>query len=95
MPLSKKDIEYTSTLAHVQLSEKEKTLYLGQLESILKYIEKLNELDTTNVLPMDHVLDLENVFRKDEIKPSVNRDQVLDQAPKQQDGFFMVPPVIE
>lgn len=95
MPLSKKDIEYTSTLAHVQLSEKEKTLYLGQLESILKYIEKLNELDTTNVLPMDHVLDLENIFRKDEIKPSVNRDQVLDQAPKQQDGFFMVPPVIE
>ena len=95
MSLSKKDIEYTSTLAHVQLSEKEKTLYLGQLESILKYIEKLNELDTTNVLPMDHVLDLENVFRKDEIKPSVNRDQVLDQAPKQQDGFFMVPPVIE
>ena len=95
MPLSKKDIEYTSTLAHVQLSEEEKTLYLGQLESILKYIEKLNELDTTNVLPMDHVLDLENVFRKDEIKPNVNRDQVLDQAPKQQDGFFMVPPVIE
>ncbi|MCH7504291.1 Asp-tRNA(Asn)/Glu-tRNA(Gln) amidotransferase subunit GatC [PVC group bacterium] len=95
MPLSKKDIEYTSTLAHVQLSEKEKTLYLGQLESILKYIEKLNELDTTNVLPMDHVLDLENVFRKDEIKPSVNRDQVLNQAPKQQDGFFLVPPVIE
>ncbi|MCH7589504.1 Asp-tRNA(Asn)/Glu-tRNA(Gln) amidotransferase subunit GatC [PVC group bacterium] len=95
MTLSLKDIEYTSMLAHVQLSEKEKTLYLGQLESILKYIEKLNELDTTNVLPMDHVLDLENVFRKDEIKPSVNRDQVLDQAPKQQDGFFMVPPVIE
>ena len=95
MPLSKKDIEYTSTLAHVQLSEKEKTLYLGQLESILKYIEKLNELDTTNVLPMDHVLDLENIFRKDEIKPSVNRDQVLDQAPKQQDGFFLVPPIIE
>ena len=65
------------------------------LESILAYVEKLKALDTANVPPTSHVLNLENVFRPDEMKPSQVREEVLKHAPLRDGKFFKVPKVVD
>ena len=66
-----------------------------QLNSILTYIEKLNELDTTDVEPTSHVIPMSNVFRDDEVQPSLDRTKVLHNAPEESHFFFKVPRIIE
>jgi aspartyl-tRNA(Asn)/glutamyl-tRNA(Gln) amidotransferase subunit C len=89
------EVEYVAKLARLKLSDEEKTLFTQQLDSILLYIDKLNELDTANIPPTSHVLPLENVMRADEVKPSYPPDEVLAIAPEREDTFFAVPRVIE
>ena len=64
------------------------------MNSILAYMEKLNELDTTNVEPLSHVMDITNVFREDETRPSLPREKALGNAPDRSEKFFKVPKVI-
>lgn len=82
-------------LARLDLSETEKILFSEQLGSIIQYIDKLNELDTSNVEPTAHVLPIKNVFRKDELRPSLSRDKALQNAPDSRDGFYKVPKIID
>ncbi|MDP8217888.1 MAG: Asp-tRNA(Asn)/Glu-tRNA(Gln) amidotransferase subunit GatC [Candidatus Theseobacter exili] len=89
------DIEYVSKLARLKLNEEEKKLFSSQLNHILDYIHQLNKLDTENIEPTAHVLEFTNVFREDQVEASINRDQVLNNAPKSQKGFFEVPRIIE
>jgi len=89
------EVEYVAKLARLKLSDEEKTLFTQQLDSILLYIDKLNELDTADVPPTSHVLALENVMRDDEVKPSYPPEEVLAIAPEREDSFFAVPRVIE
>ena len=90
------DIEYVAKLARIQLDDKQKKKFAKQLKDILAYIEKLKELDVASVEPLSHVLDLKNVFRKDELRPSVPVDKVLACAPdKGKDNSFKVPRIIE
>jgi len=89
------EVEYVAKLARLKLSDEEKTLFTQQLDSILLYIDKLNELDTANIPPTSHVLPLENVMRADEVKPSYPPEEVLAIAPEREDTFFAVPRVIE
>jgi len=89
------DIEYVAKLARLDLTTEEKEKFGKQLTDILKYIEKLNQLDTKDIQPTAHVIPMKNVWRADEIKPSLKRDDVAKVMPRLEDGFFKVPPVIE
>lgn len=82
-------------LGRLKLSEEEAEQYTTQLNDILQFVEKLNELDTENVEPTSHVLPMQNVLREDEVRPSLERDKALANAPEQQDGMFRVPAVFE
>jgi aspartyl-tRNA(Asn)/glutamyl-tRNA(Gln) amidotransferase subunit C len=66
-----------------------------ELASILSYFEKLDELDTTNVEPMMHVLPLRNVYRRDEVGPPLAREAALQNAPQTDGEYFLVPRIIE
>jgi aspartyl-tRNA(Asn)/glutamyl-tRNA(Gln) amidotransferase subunit C len=93
--VSKEDIEHIASLARLYLTEGEKELFGLQLSSILDYMEKLNELDTTDVEPTSHVLPLSNVTRDDIPGLSITREEALVNAPDHTDKFFRVPKIIE
>lgn len=92
--IESKNIEYVSKLARIALNPEEIKKFTPQLSKILDYINKLNELNTENVKPTTHVIDIKNVLRKDENKKSLNRDKVLKNAPDKEDGCFKVPKII-
>ncbi len=89
------DIDKVAELARLSLKPEEKQKLEKDLEAILGYVKKLEALDTKNIQPMSHVLDLENVFRPDEVKPSEVRDKALKYAPLTDGKFFKVPKVVE
>lgn len=94
MAVTKKEVEQIAELARLQLDESELEDYTIQLNKILEYVEKLNELDTENVKPLSHPIEGENVFREDIVEPSVDREEALKNAPSKDDEFFKVPKVI-
>lgn len=95
MPVTLSDVEHVAYLARLHLNEAEKAAFLKDLNEILTYVEKINELDTSSVEPTSHVLPLRNVFRIDMMKPSPSKQEMLQNAPDEQDGCFKVPPVLE
>ncbi len=94
MSVTRKDVEHIAELARLKFNEEELENFTEQLNEILSYVEKLNELDTENVKPLSHPVEGENVFREDAVKPSVNRKDALKNAPDSDDEFFRVPKVI-
>ena len=94
MAVTIKDVEHIAKLARLEFSETEKVKFTDQLNQILAYIEKLNELDTTNVEPLSQIVQLKNVFREDEVKPSFPREEMLKNAPSKTEKYFKVPKVI-
>lgn len=96
MKTSEKDVRYIAELAHLQLDDDEVSAYQGDLEQILTYVDKLDELNTDDVEPMSHVISAgTNVLRDDEPTPSFDRDQALANASRSGAGHFKVPRVIE
>ena len=95
MAIEIKDVEYTAKLARIDLSAEEKELFAQQLDRILEYINKLNEVDTSGVEPTTHVLPLKNVYREDKVQDSLPIDKALQNAPEKEGAFFKVPQVIE
>ena len=89
------EIEKIAELARLNLKPAEKKKLSGDLDAILDYVRKLESVNTQNVEPTSHVLNLENVFRKDEVKVSQVRDEALNHAPAREGKFFKVPKVIE
>lgn len=94
MSITRKDVEYIAQLARLKFKDEELENFTQQLNEILNYVEKLNELDTTNVEPLDHPFENVNVFRNDELRPSVQTEAALMNAPDRTDEFFKVPKVI-
>jgi len=90
-----KEVEHVARLARLELREEEKEIFTRQLNSILIYMESLNELDTTDVEPTSHVLPLQNVFKEDEVKDPLPRERALANAPDRTDEFYRVPKIIE
>lgn len=88
-------IEHLSRLARLALTEEEKSRYGSQLDNILQYVEKLNELDTAGIEPTSHVIAISNVMREDRVRPSLNREDALMNAPDKTDAFYRVPKIIE
>ena len=97
MKITKNEVDYVARLARLELSDEEKERFTGQLESILEYINQLNRLDTTDVVPTSHVLPLKNVWREDTMKPCPSdvREALLANAPEREGNFFKVKKVIE
>ncbi|MBI4390337.1 MAG: Asp-tRNA(Asn)/Glu-tRNA(Gln) amidotransferase subunit GatC [candidate division NC10 bacterium] len=95
MKITLKEVEHVARLARLALSDEEKEQMRSQLDRILGYIEKLNQLDTTAVEATSHVIPMTNVFREDAVIPSLPRDEALANAPDRLEGFFQVPRIIE
>ncbi len=94
MPLTPETVKQVAHLARLTLADAEVELFTRQLNDILNYVEKLNELDTTDVPPMAHVLELHNAFREDVVRGSLPVEQALANAPDRQRNFFAVPKII-
>jgi aspartyl-tRNA(Asn)/glutamyl-tRNA(Gln) amidotransferase subunit C len=88
-------IEHLSRLARLSLSDEEKALYESQLNGILTYMETLNGLDTKDVEPTSHVIELVNVERDDTPRPCLGREEALMNAPDRTEKFYRVPKIIE
>jgi len=93
--ITKKDVEYVANLARLELSEEEKEKFTKQLSAILEYMDKLKKLNTENIKPTAHALELKNVWREDEIKPYPYRNDILENAPEKEADFFKVKKIIE
>lgn len=88
-------IDHIAGLARLSLSDTEMELFGKQLESILSYMETLNELDTKDIEPTSHVLAISNVTREDVNAPSLDREAALANAPDRTEKFYRVPKIIE
>jgi aspartyl-tRNA(Asn)/glutamyl-tRNA(Gln) amidotransferase subunit C len=95
MVLTRAEVEHIAELAKLGLTEEEIELYRQQLSAILEYAQRLQELDTEAIPPTASVLELQNVMRADEVRPSLPREDVLANAPDVQDGQFRVRAVLE
>lgn len=93
--ISDETIEYVGILAKLELSDNEKEKAKKDMGKMLDYIDKLNELDTSDVEPMSNVFPVNNVFREDEIVNTDDRENMLKNAPEKKDGLFVVPKAVE
>ncbi len=87
------DVKHVAKLARLELSEEETTQYTKQLGDILKYVEQMNEVDTTGIEPMPHAVPVYNVMREDVVKYENTKDEMMKNAPYEEDGFFRVPKI--
>ena len=95
MKISQKDVEHVARLARLTVVPEELKSLTEQMDAILGYVDKLNELDTTGVEPMAHAVPMSNAFREDENTPAIGIERALQNAPQGEDGYFKVPKVIE
>jgi aspartyl-tRNA(Asn)/glutamyl-tRNA(Gln) amidotransferase subunit C len=93
--ISRTEVEHIADLARLELSESEIERLQSDLSQILEYVEQLNELDTTDVLPTSHVVIKRDVLSEDKTRPSFPREEILANAPRAQEGFFRVHAVFE
>ncbi|MDE7430276.1 MAG: Asp-tRNA(Asn)/Glu-tRNA(Gln) amidotransferase subunit GatC [Lachnospiraceae bacterium] len=93
--ISDETIEYVGILAKLELSDEEKEQAKTDMGRMLDYIDKLGELDTSQVEPMSHVFPVQNVFREDVVTNGDEREQLLSNAPQEKDGMFVVPKTFE
>lgn len=94
LTISREDVEYVAALARLELTEQETQEYTEQLNSILDYAAMLERLDTRDVVPTAHAVPLHNVLREDEVRPSINHEKALKNAPDGEEGFFRVPKIV-
>jgi aspartyl-tRNA(Asn)/glutamyl-tRNA(Gln) amidotransferase subunit C len=95
MPIDEKIVKKIATLSRITISENEITKLSTELNSIIKWVEQLNEIDTTEVLPMTSSVNNTLYLRKDVVNDGNIIDDILLNAPMTEDGFFLVPKVIE
>jgi aspartyl-tRNA(Asn)/glutamyl-tRNA(Gln) amidotransferase subunit C len=94
MKITPAEISHVADLARLNMSPEEGEAMARQLDEILSYVAKLNELDTNGVVPTTHAISIVNAFREDEVKPSLPREKTLANAPRQNGESFVVPRVI-
>jgi aspartyl-tRNA(Asn)/glutamyl-tRNA(Gln) amidotransferase subunit C len=94
MAVTLHDVEHVALLAKLSFSEEEKVTLMDQLNTILRYMDRLNELDTSVVEPLAHVIDLRPPLRDDTLRPGLSREEALQNGPEHTDTMFRVPKVI-
>ncbi len=92
--ISREDVAHVARLARLALTEDELDTFTGQLDAVLGHAADIEALDLADVEPTAHPIPLANVLRDDEVVPSLDRDEVLAQAPDVEDDRFKVPPVL-
>lgn len=93
--LTRDEIQRVAVLARLKLSDAELDSLTSELAQILGHMDQLNELDTEDVEPLVHAIELKNVFRADEVRESLPREEALANAPKSDGRFFQVPQILE
>lgn len=93
--ISEEQVKRVAHLARLAITENEAQMLTEQLDKIITYAEQLNELNTDNVEPTSHVLEIKNVMREDRAQTGLPREEVLKNAPEHQDGQFKVPGIME
>jgi len=94
MALSREEVEHIARLARVGMTEEDLETFGGQLSHILEQFNVLSEVDTEGVPPTSHTLDLSSVFRDDEARPSLSQEDTLSNAPRRDEDYFRVKPVL-
>jgi aspartyl-tRNA(Asn)/glutamyl-tRNA(Gln) amidotransferase subunit C len=95
LKVSKKDMENVAVLSRLSIPEAEAAQYTSQLDAFLAYVENLKSVPTDSVKPTTYALPVQNVFREDVVKPSLEREAALANAPLREDGYFKVPRILE
>jgi len=95
MKIGKEDVEHVAHLARLQFGEEELARFTLQMNAILTYMDQLNELDTSQVEPTTHAMELFNVFRKDLVIESISLEKAMANAPQREGPSFQVPKIIE
>jgi aspartyl-tRNA(Asn)/glutamyl-tRNA(Gln) amidotransferase subunit C len=93
--ITKETVNYIAKLSKLDFTDKESEQLSNELDRIFNYINKLNELNTDNIEPTSHVLDIQNVMRSDEVVEKLTNEDALKNAPQAEKGHFKVPRVIE
>lgn len=93
--ITRDTVLHVANLARLNLSDTEVDQLTMEMDQILHYIDKLEELDTSTVDPTAHVIPMQNVFREDEVRHSSEREDILSNAPSKAKGCFKVPKVVE
>lgn len=94
MAITKKDVEHVALLARLHLSEAEKEMYAAQLDQILEHAGKIAQLDTSEIEPTSHAIPVRNVYRADQLKDCLSKEEVLANAPEKEEGAFKVPKIV-
>lgn len=89
------DVNYVAMLARLSLSPEEQAKFSAQLKNILQYVDKLKEIDVSNIEPTAHAVPITNVLRKDEPRPSIPTELALKNAPQKANNLFIVPKIVE
>lgn len=95
MKVSEEEVRHIAALARLKFTDEEVTKYTKDLAGIVEFAEQLNEVDVTDIKPTAHILDIHNVFRKDDMRDSYNREKLLQNAPTKVAGCISVPKVVE
>ena len=93
--ITREEVEHVARLARLELTEAEKEQMTAQLDSILGFMDTLNELDTAQVEPTTTVIPITSVMREDMVRPSLTQEEALANAPDREDIYFRVPRIIE
>ena len=93
--LTMQEVEHVALLARLELTPAEKNKLTEELNVILEHFEQLQQVDTSGVEPTSHAIPMQNVFREDEVRPSLPRDVILAEAPDARHEFFVVPRIVE
>jgi aspartyl-tRNA(Asn)/glutamyl-tRNA(Gln) amidotransferase subunit C len=94
MKISKQEVDNVAKLARLNLTEAEKEIYTQQLTDILTYVEKISEINISNIKPTFHPIPMKNIFREDKNIYSLSVGEVLANAPEKKDGYFVVPCIL-
>ena len=95
MSNQKIDVGYVADLARLELSDEEKSVFQGQLEDIVKYVEMISSVDVEGVEPTMHGRAITNAFREDVVRPSLDREAALANAPRRTENEFYLPKIVE
>lgn len=95
MSMSREEVAKVALLARLRLSPEELETFTGQLNTIVDFVAQLQELDTADVEPLAHGVEVRNVFREDAVQEPLDREAALQNAPKRNAEFFLVPVVLE
>ena len=95
MAISKEEVVHIAKLSDINLSEKEIEMYQKDMQEILEMANQINEVKTDDIVETVGINGRYNVFRKDEVKPSMKKEELLKNAPSQEEGMFRIPKVIQ